>query len=309
MALDFPSNPTNGQVYDNFIYDSTKGTWKSLSSGASPSILVNPTITDAVISATAPSSTTVPLTVNGAASQSANLQEWKNNSGTKISSISASGSISVRGLESYNAANNVKTVSIGDDISGQIEIGRVDGVSGSPYIDFHSGATAVDYDSRIQATGGTGSNGGGNISLYGRIFKPSQPAFNGQSISSTANGGVATHGDIWFNNGNHYNSSNGRFTAPVSGYYLVSAGVLINSGGSGFVVMETLINGTSRRGPATSVHGPSGSEHGASASSICYLNANDYITVNLYSSTGQSTFVQQNAWPSQRNFFSVYLLG
>ena len=93
MALDFPSSPTNGQVYDNFIYDSTKGTWKSLSSGASPSILVNPTITNAVISATAPNATTVPLTVKGAASQSANLQEWKNSSNVVSSRITSYGSL------------------------------------------------------------------------------------------------------------------------------------------------------------------------------------------------------------------------
>jgi hypothetical protein len=37
-----------------------------------------------------------------------------------------------------------------------IEIGRVDGVESTPYIDFHSGAIATDYDARIQASGGNG---------------------------------------------------------------------------------------------------------------------------------------------------------
>lgn len=31
MALDFPANPVNGQVYDNFYYDSSMGTWRALS--------------------------------------------------------------------------------------------------------------------------------------------------------------------------------------------------------------------------------------------------------------------------------------
>lgn len=31
MALDFPANPVNGQVYDNFYYDSTMGGWRALS--------------------------------------------------------------------------------------------------------------------------------------------------------------------------------------------------------------------------------------------------------------------------------------
>lgn len=29
MALDFPSSPTDGQVYNNFIWDAAKGVWKS----------------------------------------------------------------------------------------------------------------------------------------------------------------------------------------------------------------------------------------------------------------------------------------
>lgn len=48
---------------------------------------------------------------------------------------------------------------------GQLEIGRTDNVSSSPYIDFHSGTTSVDYDSRIIATGGSGASGGGDLSL------------------------------------------------------------------------------------------------------------------------------------------------
>jgi len=40
MALDFPTSPTDGQVYDNWIYSSTKGAWeaKPLTAGvATPS--------------------------------------------------------------------------------------------------------------------------------------------------------------------------------------------------------------------------------------------------------------------------------
>jgi hypothetical protein len=93
MALDFPNTPVDGQVYDNFIYDAAKGTWKSLSSGASPNFLVNPTITNAVITATATTPSTVPITVNGAASQSANLQEWRNSAGVVLSDIDNLGNV------------------------------------------------------------------------------------------------------------------------------------------------------------------------------------------------------------------------
>lgn len=50
------------------------------------------------------------------------------------------------------------------------EIGRLDGVASAPYMDFHSGATAIDFDSRIIATGGNGTNGQGDLTLTGYIL-------------------------------------------------------------------------------------------------------------------------------------------
>jgi hypothetical protein len=70
---------------------------------------------------------------------------------------------------------NTKVSKSGDTMTGPliiapagtaaIEIGRVDGVASNPFIDFHSGAIAVDYDSRIVASGGTGVAGGGTLNL------------------------------------------------------------------------------------------------------------------------------------------------
>jgi hypothetical protein len=31
-ALDFPDSPSNGETYEDFVYDATKGVWKSLAS-------------------------------------------------------------------------------------------------------------------------------------------------------------------------------------------------------------------------------------------------------------------------------------
>jgi hypothetical protein len=49
--------------------------------------------------------------------------------------------------------------------SGPIELGQV-GTSNSPFIDFHSGATGVDYDARIMAGGGNGTSGNGSLQVY-----------------------------------------------------------------------------------------------------------------------------------------------
>jgi glutamine amidotransferase-like uncharacterized protein len=32
-ALDFPTSPSNGDTYENYVYDSTDGVWKRIASG------------------------------------------------------------------------------------------------------------------------------------------------------------------------------------------------------------------------------------------------------------------------------------
>lgn len=70
--------------------------------------------------------------------------------------------------------------------AGNIELGRVDGSASTPYLDFHSGAVAVDFDARIIATGGTGSTGGGGLSFYGTSF-----SFGGAASFSGAVSGAS----------------------------------------------------------------------------------------------------------------------
>lgn len=51
-----------------------------------------------------------------------------------------------------------------------LNLGRTDGVANSAFIDFNTGATAVDFDTRLISTGGTGSNGGGTLTFTGATF-------------------------------------------------------------------------------------------------------------------------------------------
>ena len=111
MPLDFPSNPIDGQIYDNYYWDSAAGVWNSLGNYAVPNLLSNATFTSS-------GSSIVPVTVKGAASQAANLQEWKNSSNTTLASISASGGLTLNnaltvgnggtGATSFTAGNYLK---------------------------------------------------------------------------------------------------------------------------------------------------------------------------------------------------------
>lgn len=56
-------------------------------------------------------------------------------------------------------------VALGTDAGGSLTIGRIDGTSSSPYIDFNSSATAVDYDARISVAAGSNTIASGAMTI------------------------------------------------------------------------------------------------------------------------------------------------
>lgn len=151
MALDFPANPTNGQIYDSYVYNSTVGAWQAREDSATVAITSPTAPTSAnngdiwynsntgvsyvyyadgssaqwveIVSSAVPSldskadvdggntfsgsqiinssiTTVTPLIINGITSQSANLQEWRNATGTAQSLINSSGNFFVGSTQS-----------------------------------------------------------------------------------------------------------------------------------------------------------------------------------------------------------------
>lgn len=89
MPLDFPSSPTNGQVYGNYYYNSARGAWNALLPAATPNFFTGAQLIDST--ATSSLISTTPLTVKGLSGQTANLQEWEDSTGTVLASITAVG--------------------------------------------------------------------------------------------------------------------------------------------------------------------------------------------------------------------------
>lgn len=116
MALDFPSSPTNGQVYDNYYYDSILGAWRSAGTknGLSTRLttLENITVPAVASRVTTLESTTIPaIATRTTALETAD--NTTNKSGlvpiipTSVSVNSGTGSVSATGLITWNAANTL----------------------------------------------------------------------------------------------------------------------------------------------------------------------------------------------------------
>lgn len=84
----------------------------------------------------------------------------------------------------------VDSVVIANNGNGAIEMGKQNGTTSTPFIDFHSSAAVADYNARIIVAGGTASAGSGTMSfiaddLYVELGKLRFPA--AQLASSNAN--------------------------------------------------------------------------------------------------------------------------
>lgn len=256
--------------------------------------------------------TATPLTVKGTASQTADLQQWQNSGGTILSYITSGGSFVSRGITS-KTSGGLSVFSVGDDSSGQLELGRTDGTAANPYIDFHSGATATDFDSRIQGTGGNGTSGNGSINITatsvnfsGRVTVSNQPRFQAYGASGTS----GTSGQDWIfpstyvNTGSHYNTSNGRFTAPVAGTYIFFWSNIGNT-------QNTVYRYRLRKNGVNidDLHlrlenGTTAYKDNGAMKAMIDLAAGDYINIFFQSDNGTASYTT-NQYP----WFGGYLLG
>lgn len=109
------------------------------------------------------------------------------------SSVTVSGSLGVAGVAT---------------IGSSIELGGQAGTATTPFIDFHAGATVVDYDCRIIASNGTGVVGAGTLNIT--------------AASVYVNGDLQASGTISLAGGAAYIATNGDLYGTVWGGLLSS---------------------------------------------------------------------------------------
>ena len=131
----------------------------------------------------------------------------------------------------------------------------------------------------------------------GRVTLPSQPhsAVRGPESSTTlTNGANLNFNNAFTNTGNHFNTTNYRFTAPVTGVYLITVS-LYATGKTGR--MSIKINNAAYQNMQTDLAGT------YATSVIWKLNNGDYVTVGDWQSISGGTVYMGHS------HFCCYLLG
>jgi hypothetical protein len=149
-----------------------------------------------------------------------------------------------------------------------------------------------------------------HIDSAGRVTKPTQPSFmiKGSSGSKNIASGAAVasgmyNPTVWHNVGNHLNTSNAIFTAPVTGkYYIEWTAYTQTTGGLKNEYVAVYLN-FSNIGAVYGFH-ECGPDVSAQISGVFGMSANDSVTPYTY---GHGSRTQ--SYLGQHSYYSGYLLG
>lgn len=249
MALDFPSSPTNGQIYGNYYYDATVGAWNSFSSTVNPipSTLKNLSVTTDDIGL-------VPFTVNGASGQTANLQNWKNSAGTIVASVNNAGVISadtlslVNDLTVANGGTGAGTFTTGAYLKGN-GTSAIQAQTGIPFADVTMQQIGAAADLNTYVTQGL-YHQSSNANAAGGANYPVALAGLLEVFQSGADGSGFTYQRYTVYQASHALYERAKYTTTWSAWQQVPIGtVTVSEGGTG---ATTLTSGAYLKGAGTS---------------------------------------------------------
>ena len=172
------------------------------------------------------------------------------------------------------------------------------------------GTAAADLEF-ASSTGGT-LTAGMILTKEGCVRKPTNPAFLART--SNANFQIAYAGNHVLYNveiydaGGNYNTSNGRFTAPVNGYYYLQHQLSMHNGNAGILEQKVYVDGSERLRNYTDVRTGSGAV-GGSAHGIIYMTAGQYAQAWAHwSSSNLNNSVAQTDDNKPISFFTGFLV-
>lgn len=163
---------------------------------------------------------------------------------------------------------------------------------------------SIDFHSRTGATAGGSSYSFPKvmgIDNAGRVTMPNQPSFTGTFVGTT-NGSTVVFNSVGHNDGNMYNTSTGRFTAPVSGKYLYQA-VLLKASGSSTRLDVVINGGTNHNIGQEKAYSTTAGYDQLIVNCVYKLSAGDWIDLNY-----GGTLNSNGSGSDQYNCLSILLL-
>jgi hypothetical protein len=148
---------------------------------------------------------------------------------------------------------------------------------------------------------------GGRLLVSSRGYQPrflvarsgNQTGYNATSTGDV----VVTYNSAIENIGSHFNTTTGKFTAPVAGMYIFQASAY-SAGGTLFTQNWLVVNG-SRLSYSDQVYTASGTTIIVGMFMV-YLNANDSVGWHAYNTTDTNQTITENAF---HTWFKGYLIG
>jgi len=139
------------------------------------------------------------------------------------------------------------------------------------------------------------------IDSSGNITKPNQPLFVAQKSGAITGTGFVTFDTVIENVGSHYDSSNGRFTAPVAGYYWFCCKINAYKRIDFYFKRNGSNSGAANREIGQFNTSNQDGWYSHNLIRIFELAANDYVQVDV-------TVIHQNSDPGEWITFQGYLL-
>ena len=178
-------------------------------------------------------------------------------------------------LRNTNSANNGKTElqfqDPGSNVYAKIEGTSLSDGSNNGEIRFYTASATQGATERLK------------ISQEGYITKSAHPCFDVvKSNANVSSGNYILYNTLNVNNGNHYDSSNGRFTAPVAGFYFFAYGTIKNNTNS-VTRLHIHKNGSQIYGHGRHLRMDSGQNYGDNGAMtiVVSLAVNDYIQIKV----------------------------
>jgi len=187
-------------------------------------------------------------------------------------------------------------------------------LNGYKYINADKASTYQQYDGqhnfRVAGAGSADAaitwNTAMTIDNSGRVIKPLTPAFRASRTGGNYSGSsteVIVWNNVIYNQGSHYDNSNGRFTAPVAGVYQFNVMGSVTGGPQNAAMHRASING-SYQADVFPISTSSASHISYANSFLLNLSANDYV--QIWSPGASVTWYGTG---NVHNHFSGFLIG